>query len=54
MTALARARRTLMMVEIPRDELALRIAIKCTGMRQFAACLLQTAELIENQPGKRK
>jgi hypothetical protein len=28
-----KAKRKLMMIEIPRDELALRIAIKCTGMK---------------------
>lgn len=29
----AKAKRTLLGIEIPRDELALRIAIQCTGVR---------------------
>lgn len=32
-----KAKRKLMMIDIPRDELALRIAIKCTGMRPPAS-----------------
>jgi hypothetical protein len=33
MTPLDKAKRTLALIEIPRDELALRIAIECTGVR---------------------
>lgn len=33
MTPAQKARRTLLQIEIPRDELALRIAIKCIGIR---------------------
>ena len=34
------ARRTMLMVEIPRDELAIRIAIQCTGTRPKAGMSL--------------
>lgn len=32
MSAIAKAKRTVVMVEIPRDELALRIGAKCIGL----------------------
>lgn len=33
MSAAAKAKKTLLGIEIPRDELALRIAMACTGVR---------------------
>lgn len=38
-----KAKRQLMMIDIPRDELALRIAIKCTGMKPPAGMSATTA-----------